>query len=112
MQERTYTPGPWDISESDLRGLGGGLILRVTQKHKYPVSSEIASLFLLDGDDEDEMRYNASLIASAPIMAEALDKICEIAFNSEPGSDMRKIEDIFFEYVDKIPNAFRVKERK
>src|SRR6478609_3492487 len=67
MKQEAWTPGPWEV-------WGGNRIVKVVKNDAGVSRFQIAEA---PGRTPEEGQANARLIAAAPMMLEALKKICE-----------------------------------
>ena len=63
MAESKFTPGPWGFQESE------------AYKNTWRITADGQRLASLDGDDGEETKANAELMADAPSMLEVLDTL-------------------------------------
>lgn len=69
MTQSQHTPGPWEI-QSDAKGVYG-----IVVKQTSPIRTHQFIASLHDSMGEEERQANAHLLAAAPDLLEALEKI-------------------------------------
>lgn len=81
MTDTKFTPGPW-VASDEVHGKCGGIIH--IKDGKY---SEICTMWSSGLENEDEFLVNANLIAAAPDLYEALERM-KIWCEDEVGAEL------------------------